>query len=205
MLGSFNYQPWAFICLTPFTSTTSKPQYHKSGNCCCKNIFSRWQLRKLILWKLVHTINANVVRGCSYKKIFYTKIYHTKVSLHENFQIYGNAKHHCLLYYYVFESSAHTHEALLINQIQGLDQYSSVGTYLPSQEMIQIHQTPSPLWGWGLSTRLSSKFVSIEWSKWIMQLLRIVQTRDQAFTDLLSYMLLSSSAYNLKRCLLWPP
>ena len=45
---------------------------------------------KLILRKLVHTINANAVRGRSYEKFFYTKIYHTKVSLHENFQIYGN-------------------------------------------------------------------------------------------------------------------
>ena len=44
----------------------------------------------LILRKLVRTINANMVRGRSYK-FFYTKIYHTKVSLHENFQIYGNA------------------------------------------------------------------------------------------------------------------
>ena len=39
---------------------------------------------------------------------------------------------------------AHTHEALLINQIQGLVQYSSVGTYPLSQEVVQIHQTPIP-------------------------------------------------------------
>ena len=41
-----------------------------------------------MLRKLARTINANVVRGRSYA-IFYAKIYHTKVSLHENFQIYG--------------------------------------------------------------------------------------------------------------------
>ena len=35
---------------------------------------------------------ANAVRGRSYEKNFYTKIYHTKVSLHENFQIYGMLK-----------------------------------------------------------------------------------------------------------------
>ena len=34
------------------------------------------------------TISANAVRDCSYEN-FYTKIYHTKVSLSENFQIYG--------------------------------------------------------------------------------------------------------------------
>ena len=48
---------------------------------------SRWQLRKLILRKLACTINATAVRGHSYEN-FYTKTYHTKVSLHENFQIY---------------------------------------------------------------------------------------------------------------------
>ena len=35
----------------------------------------------------MHTINANAVRGHSYE-IFFHKIHHTKVSLHENFQIY---------------------------------------------------------------------------------------------------------------------
>ena len=34
------------------------------------------------------TVNANVVRGRSYEK-FYTKVYHMKISLHENFKIYG--------------------------------------------------------------------------------------------------------------------
>ena len=55
-----------------------------------KYFHSRWRLQKLILRKLVHTINANVVRSHSYEKIFYVKICHTKVSLHENLQIYGN-------------------------------------------------------------------------------------------------------------------
>ena len=44
--------------------------------------------------KLACTINTNAVRGRSYEKIFYTKIYHTKVSLHENFQIYGTCAYH---------------------------------------------------------------------------------------------------------------
>ena len=39
---------------------------------------------KLILQKLGRTLNANAVRGHSYE-IFYTKIHHTKDSLHENF------------------------------------------------------------------------------------------------------------------------
>ena len=36
----------------------------------------------------MHAINTNFVRSRSYE-IFHTKIYNTKVSLHENFQIYG--------------------------------------------------------------------------------------------------------------------
>ena len=44
---------------------------------------SRWELRRLAC-----IINANAVRGHSYE-IFLYKIYCTKVSLHENFQIYG--------------------------------------------------------------------------------------------------------------------
>ena len=37
-------------------------------------------------------INTNGVRGRSLRNFFYMKIYHTKVSLHENFQIYGNSE-----------------------------------------------------------------------------------------------------------------
>ena len=35
---------------------------------------SQWQLQKLILWKLVHTINANAVKGCSYKKFLHENL-----------------------------------------------------------------------------------------------------------------------------------
>ena len=42
---------------------------------------------KINLMKIIAcTINANAVRGCSYEKFF---TYHIKVSVHENFQIYG--------------------------------------------------------------------------------------------------------------------
>ena len=44
---------------------------------------------KINLTKISMHFNANVVRGRSYEK-FFAKIYHTKLSLHENFQIYGN-------------------------------------------------------------------------------------------------------------------
>ena len=40
----------------------------------------------------MHAINTNAVRG-RYYEIFYMKIYHTKVSLHKNFQIYSI---HCI-------------------------------------------------------------------------------------------------------------
>ena len=45
---------------------------------------SRSQLQKLILRKCMHT-----TKGLLLRKIFNTKINHTKVSYHENFQIYG--------------------------------------------------------------------------------------------------------------------
>ena len=46
---------------------------------------------KLILRKLACTINANAVRGCSYDFFLHENFkYHTKVSLHEIFQIYGS-------------------------------------------------------------------------------------------------------------------
>ena len=37
----------------------------------------------------MRAINANAVRGCSYEK-FFTQKFDTKVSLHDNFQIYDN-------------------------------------------------------------------------------------------------------------------
>ena len=46
---------------------------------------------KVNLTKISMHFNANAVRGRSYEKIFYTKIYHMEVSLHENFQIYGTS------------------------------------------------------------------------------------------------------------------
>ena len=52
---------------------------------------------KINLTKLVRTISANTVRGRSYVNFFYTKIYHTKVSLHKNFQIYGTWLNHYLI------------------------------------------------------------------------------------------------------------
>ena len=48
---------------------------------------------KINLTKLACTINANAVRvkGVVPMNFFYTKIYHTKVSLYKNFQIYGTS------------------------------------------------------------------------------------------------------------------
>ena len=44
-------------------------------------------LRKLILQKFVHAINANMVRGPSYEIFLHENLSHE--SLYENFQIYG--------------------------------------------------------------------------------------------------------------------
>ena len=57
----------------------------KSENFCCKSVSSRWQLQKLIWWKHITLMWYGVIP----MKTFNTKICHTKVSYHENFQIYG--------------------------------------------------------------------------------------------------------------------
>ena len=65
------------------------PAYTVNLEILVKYFHSLWRLWKLILRKLVRAINTNAVRVHSYE-IFYTKLYHTKVSLHKNFQIYGS-------------------------------------------------------------------------------------------------------------------
>ena len=56
------------------SAVASRNRYCKSGNFRCKNIFSRWRLRKLILRKLAHTINVNAVRGRSYENFLHKNL-----------------------------------------------------------------------------------------------------------------------------------